>query len=239
MRHGRLLVRQFETETERRLCLLLDATASMGFRSAGAPAAKVAYAALLAAALGRVAVATGDRVALDWIGDPSLAALPACGGKEAFDRLVSALEGAWLGGDATLDAVQFETQLQPVARRAQRGSVIVLFSDLLDLPETAPQLFATLSNRARMAIAVRVLDPVEARFPFDGSVRLRTSVGNTVVETDALGARAGYLAALGAQLTTWQEQLVSHGGRVVDCSTDEAPLDVMRRVLRAMEGGGR
>jgi uncharacterized protein (DUF58 family) len=236
MRHGRLLIRQFETESERRLCLLLDSTHSMAFRSADAPAAKLAYAALLAAALGRIAVATGDTVALDWIGNSELTPLPACGGKEAFDRLVSALEHATFGGDDTLDAATFESQLQPVSRRAQRGSAIVFFSDLVDLPSGSDAIYSALSNRARMAVAVRVLDPLEARFPFDGSLRLRSSFGTTVVETDALGARAGYLSALGAQLESWRERLIGHGGRVVDCVTDEPPLEVVRRILQALEG---
>jgi uncharacterized protein (DUF58 family) len=150
--------------------------------------------------------------------------------------LVTALEHAAFGGDETLDAASFETQLQPVARRAQRGSAVVFFSDLVDLPSGADAMYAALSNRARMAVAVRVLDPVEARFPFDGSLRLRSSFGATVVETDALSARAGYLDALGQQLEHWREQLIGHGGRVVDCTTDEPPLDVVRRILLALEG---
>ncbi len=60
LRHERLIVRQFETETDRVLCLVVDATASMGFRGARAPGAKLAFAAVVAAALARVALASGD-----------------------------------------------------------------------------------------------------------------------------------------------------------------------------------
>ena len=65
LRHERLVVRQFETETDRALCLLVDASASMGFRGPGAPGAKLAFAASSAAALARVALASGDPVSLD------------------------------------------------------------------------------------------------------------------------------------------------------------------------------
>jgi uncharacterized protein (DUF58 family) len=239
MRHGRLLIRQFESETERRLCLMLDCTRSMAFKSEQAPAAKLAFAALLAAALGRVAVATGDQVALDWLGGEQAVGLPASGGKEAFERLVSALESVRVGGDETLSSADLDNAMQPLARRAVRGSVVVLFSDLVDLPEGAARAFATLSTRMRTAIVVRVLDPLEARFPFDGSVRLKSSWGQTVVETDASQARAGYLQALSAQFTEWQEALVSNGGRAVDCCTDEPPLEVVRRILTAIEGQRR
>ncbi len=235
-RHGRLLIRQFETDTDRRLCLVLDATQSMSFRSEQAPAAKLAYAALLAAAMGRIAVANGDSVSLDWVGGSQAGALPASGGKEAFERLITALESIEVGGDEELDDRAFETALAPVARRAKRGSIMVLFSDLVDLPEHASAQFAALSNRNRMAIAVRVLDPVEANFPFEGAVRLKSSFGQTVVETDGTLAREGYLRALEALRQSWAERLVAQGGRLITCTTLEPPIEVLRRISRVLEG---
>lgn len=234
-RHGRLLIRQFETDTERRLCLVMDATRSMAYKSERAPASKLAYAALLAAAMGRVAIATGDTVSLDWVAGEFAGALPASGGREAFERLVGALEHVAVGGDEALDERAFDAALGPVARRANRGAIIVLFSDLIDLPVLARTSFAALSNRNRIAVAVRVLDPVEATFPFDGPLRLRSSSGGTVIETDAAAARDGYLAALEQQRAAWEEALVGHGGRLVTCTTSDAPNEVLREILRALE----
>ncbi|MEM9695230.1 MAG: DUF58 domain-containing protein, partial [Myxococcota bacterium] len=57
LRHDRLMIREFETETERSLMVVLDASASMAFRGESAPGAKYAFSALLAAALTRIAVA--------------------------------------------------------------------------------------------------------------------------------------------------------------------------------------
>src|SRR5258705_676011 len=70
LRHDRLVVRQFETETDRALRLVVDATASMGYRSTTgrAPGAKLAFASLIAAALARIAVASGDPVGLSFLG---------------------------------------------------------------------------------------------------------------------------------------------------------------------------
>lgn len=235
-RHGKLLVRQFETDTERRLCLVVDATASMTYRSDRAPAAKLAYAALLAAALARITVAAGDTVSLDWLGGIRTMPLPSSGGREAFDRVVSALEDATAGGDAQLRESDFEVALAPAARRAGRGSIVLLLSDLLDLPEHAAKQFARLSNRERLALVVRVLDPVEATFPFDGAVRLRGSADGTIVETDAGLARAGYLDALERQRREWEERLVAQGGRLVSCTTSDPPDEVLRNILRAAEG---
>jgi uncharacterized protein (DUF58 family) len=235
LRHGRLLVRQFETDTDRHLCLLLDATSSMAFKSQGAPAAKLAYAALLAAALGRIGVATGDTVALDWIGGENPTALPSGGGKEAFERLVVALERALPGGDERVAARGLGTALAALARRAKRGAIVVVLSDLLDLPEGAAEDVARLGTRDRQLLVVQVLDPVEATFPFRGAVRLKPSVGG-IVETDADRARQGYLEALARLQTSWSEQLHRHGARFLVVDTSQRPGDVLRRMLALIEG---
>src|SRR4051812_1532950 len=100
LRHDRLLVRQFETETDRALRLIVDATASMGYRGVRAPGAKLAFSALVAAALARIAVGSGDPVGLTYLGGqrkdessrnglaPSRA-VPVSGGRESFERVLA------------------------------------------------------------------------------------------------------------------------------------------------------
>jgi uncharacterized protein (DUF58 family) len=236
MRHGRLLVREFETETDRALCLVVDGSASMAYRSPVAPGAKLSYAALLAAALARVAIGGGDPVALDWIGGEQTRSLAATGARQAFERIVAALESACPGGDVRLDLAAVDRSIAPVARRAGRGSVIVLFSDLLDLPEGTLERFASLGSRDRIVIAVRVLDPVEAEFPFEGALRLRSSEGAVQVETDGASARDGYLVALERIAAAWRDRLVARGGRLVRAVTTDDPLAVVRAILLAAEG---
>lgn len=236
-RHERLLVRQFETETDRRLCLLVDATRSMAFASAKAPASKLAYAGLLSAALARIVAASGDLVTLDWLGGDNAVGLAAMGGKLAFERVVEAFEQLRVKEDevedprGSLTTETFERRLFSVARAARRGSVIVLLSDLIDLPDMAPSEFASLGNRQRSTVVVRILDPVEARFPFRGVVRLKSSAGGHVVETDAAVARAGYLQRLAESAETWRSALLSHNGRLVECTTDDDPVEVLRNIL--------
>jgi uncharacterized protein (DUF58 family) len=130
MRHGKLLVREFETETDRAVRLLIDASQSMAYRSARAPGAKLAFGALVAAALARIALAAGDPVALDWIGGEERRPLPAMGGREAFERVIGALETVRPGGDLSLDLAAVERSMAPIARRAARSGGADL--DLID-----------------------------------------------------------------------------------------------------------
>jgi uncharacterized protein (DUF58 family) len=233
LRHDRLMVREFETETDRALWLCLDATASMSFRGDRAPGAKLAFAGLVAAALARVAVASGDPVALAWIGGLGVHALPPLAGREAFDRVVGSIEGAAASGDASADDASVARALAPVGRRARRGSVVVLLSDFLDLPPRALSTFAALATGGRALIAVRVLDKVERDLDFKGTVRLRALEGRAVVEADADVVRAAYRERLGEIAGTWASELKGRGGRFLDASTADDPTDVVRAVLLA------
>jgi uncharacterized protein (DUF58 family) len=228
LRHDRLIVREFETETDRGLRLVVDASNSMAFRGSTAPAAKFAYAALIAAALARVALASGDPVGLDWLGGEPARPLPAMAGREAFERIVGALEGAHASGDLSQDAMALERAFAPIARRARRGAI--------DLHPGALDRFVALAHEGRTLVAVQVLDPDEALFPFDGTVRLRALEGQEVVETDAEMTRARYLAALEALGQTWSSRLTDHGGYYVRATTADDATSVVRSILAAVSG---
>jgi uncharacterized protein (DUF58 family) len=234
LRHDRLMVREFETETDRALWLVVDATASMSYRGPDAPGAKVAYAAVCAAGLARVALASGDPVGLVWIGGDGVRALPAMGGREAFERVLGTLEGAGAAGDASGDDQAMERALMPIARRARRGATVVLFSDLLDLPPGALSSFGALASGGRTPVVVWVLDPAEAQLSFQGNVRLRALEGGVVVEADADAVRATYLDRLRSIGAGWQSELAARGGRFVACTSGDDPAGVVRQVVRAL-----
>lgn len=236
MRHGQLLIREFETETDRAVRLIVDASASMSFRSPRAPGAKYAYAALIAAAIARVALTRGDRVALDFIGGERALPLPSTGGREAFERIVGHLETAVPAGD--VEDIALERALAPTARHARRGAAVIVLSDLLDLPPSAPDLIAALCTGGRSVALVRVLDPLELDFSFQGPVALRSMEGDVHIETDASSVRAGYLEALERVLQDYRARVEARGGRVVATSTSDEPVGSVRRVLAALAGTG-
>lgn len=233
LRHDHLLVRQFETETDRALRLVVDATLSMGYRGERAPGAKLAYAALVAAALGRIAISSGDPLGLTLIGGDARRGVPVSGGREAFERLLATLEVVQVGGDASLSPDVVDRALGGIARTARRGSVIVILSDLLDLPEDAMELMASLGSRGRVLVVAQILDPDEVTLPFDGTVRLRALEGKSVVETDPELTRERYVEALHALKEKWRRALVPRGGRFVDCATSDDPIQTVRKIVEA------
>jgi uncharacterized protein (DUF58 family) len=234
LRHDHLLVREFETETDRALRLVVDATASMSYRGKGAPGAKYAWAALVAAALARISVRSGDPVGLTFIGgSPNVRSVPVRGGREAFERIVDALEAQSAEGDAATDIEVLDRAIGAIARAARRGSVVVVLSDLLDLPPGAADRISAIATRGRVVVAVQTLDPDEATFPFEETVRLKSLEGDVVVETDA-AARDRYLAALGEHRETWRRALVGRGASFVSLTTDRDPVAAVRSIIEAI-----
>lgn len=235
MRHGVRVVREFETDTDRSVRLVMDATASMGFSGTRARGAKLAFAAVVGAALGWVALRGGDRVALEFLGDHGMP-LPWGTGMPAFERIVNALEATSAEGSVT-DG-QLSHLVTRLGRSSPAGSITVVFSDFLDLPPNALDELGALSGRQRNLVAVQVLDPDEIDLPFKGPVRLRALETNLVVDTDAPRARADYQAALAEHAAKWRDGLVARGARWLRASTAEQPSGVVRQVLEGISGAG-
>jgi uncharacterized protein (DUF58 family) len=235
LRHDRLMIREFETETDRALYLVVDATASMAFRGGG-PASKYPFAALLALVLARVALDAGDPTGLLVVGgrEPSFARASAS--RETFDRLADLLVSVEPAGDWALKDEPFGRALAPVLERAPRGSTVVLFSDLVDLPESAVQRVVELATRRRRVFAARVLSPEEATFPFDDQSRFVGLEGNVVVEASPVAARGAYLAALAASLAAWDRALSVHGGAAYPAVTTDDPVQVASDLLLLIRG---
>jgi uncharacterized protein (DUF58 family) len=216
------------------VCLVVDASASMAFRGPGAPGAKFAFAAVVAAAIARMAISNGDPVSLAYAGGEGATAVGRGGGREQFERIVASLESVDAAGDAASAPSMLEAPLQALARTAARGSIVVVFSDLLDWPAGSADRVAALASGRRVLVVVQTLDAAEATFPFSGTVRLRGLEGDAVVETDADATRDAYLAALAALTREWEQAIVRRGGRFLRATSATPPITVVREIVKAV-----
>jgi uncharacterized protein (DUF58 family) len=237
LRHEKLLIREFETETDRALWLVVDSTASMAFKGRG-PGSKVAFASLLAAATAKVALSSGDPVGLVILGGESSRVVPASASRETFDRIVHALEEAEPTGDWTSRGQDVTSAMAPIYERARRGSNVVLFSDLVDLPDEALTSFGGVATRGRRAFAVMVLSPDEAKLPFTDHARFSSLEGDLTIEADPEEARRDYLARLDELAGVWADDLMGRGGRLVRATTTDDPVLVIISLMIAIGGGG-
>jgi uncharacterized protein (DUF58 family) len=235
LRHDRLLVREFETETDCALWLLVDATASMGFRGEG-PGSKLAFGALVAAALARVALAGGDPVGLAVLGGSAPSLVPPSAASDTFDRVVDHLERSSAGGDWSENDAELERALGPIRERARRGARFVLVSDLVDLPTSTQRTLASLGTRGRRPYAAMVLSPDEATLPFTEFARFRPLEGGDAIEADPEAARTAYLERLEGLVSAYRSTLVRHGGELVRLTTTDDPVEAVRSIVRAIAG---
>ncbi len=238
LKHDRMMVREFETETDRALWLVVDATASMAFRGHG-PGSKYPFAALLAAATARVALSSGDPVGVVVLGGKDGGRVVRAGaGREAFDRVVWSLSTVEAAGDWSQSADEIDRLLVPVHERARRGANIVLFSDLVDLPAAATFAIGSLATRGRRVFGVQVLSPDEIDLPFREHARFRSLEGSVVVDADPNAVRATYAKNLEALRQRWSDDFVGRGGALVAASTSDDPVAAVRSLLIAILGGG-
>ncbi len=235
LRHDRLFVREFETETDSALWLVLDATASMRFVGHG-PGSKLAFGALVLAALARTALTSRDPVGLVVFGTIEPVVLPSSARSDAFDRIVDRLEAPPPSVEGALAEGRMSQALAVVRERARRGSRIVLASDFVDLPPDAAAAIAGLGTKGRRVHALSVLSPDEATLPFEDSAHFRASEGDLRVEADPVAARDRYLAKLAELRGTWRAALAARGGSLLHTTTDRDPVEVVRAIVRQLSG---
>ncbi len=249
LRHGRLMVREFHTDTERPVHLIVDASPSMDYRSddalfkrprqardvASRPS-KLGLASLIAAAIAMIARRTGDPVGLSLVGETEMTFRPRLGG-ETLERLLAALEEreasaksrSRVGSDQ--GSSPWESALGRIAHQLPRGTSIFFFSDFLDFERADLSQITDLATRRRTLTCLLVLDPAEVEFPFEGALRLRDDETGTEIETDAEPARTAYLEALHHWKQTIRQELSAKGARLVSSTTTDHPAWVLREVL--------
>jgi uncharacterized protein (DUF58 family) len=167
-RTDRYTIKRFEDETEMRMLLVLDTSASMGYRRAGV--SKLDYATYLAAALSYLVGQQRDAVGLVAFDADNRAVLPPSTRPGQVREVLSALEGLRPAGVANPGPA-----LDAVAEICDKRSLIIMFSDLLDCEEAAAGDVAagTLADRLRQlrsrghdVALFHLLDADEVELPF-------------------------------------------------------------------------
>lgn len=181
-RSDRFYIKQFEADTNLRLCLLLDTSGSMDFGPEGAT--RFDYARKLAGALGYFAAEQGDAVGL-W----SLAAkpveIPARRGPAHLGQVLDRLgELRPMGGTTLLAA------LHEAAEKVRQRALVIIFSDFFVPPAQLKSAFQHLRFRKHDVAAFHLLDQRELDFDFDRPARfLDMEGGETILADPSLIAR--------------------------------------------------
>lgn len=217
-RTERLVIKQFEEETNLRAMIALDVSGSMGFQSGGF-ASKIDYARTVAAALIYLLLGQRDAVGLAPFDSEPREILPARSATTWRNELWAALTRHETGGESDLAA-----SLHAVANRLNRRGLVVLLSDLLDDPERLLEALHHFRHDGHDVLVLQILDPREVDFSFDREARFEALESDDSLNVDPWQIGPEYRALMQHSLETIREGCARHHVQHQLITTD-TPVD--------------
>lgn len=157
-RSDRFYIKEYQEETNLRVYILLDKSASMGY---GRRMSKLEYAKYLGASLAYLLHKQKDSVGIATFDRRIEEIIPPSARRAKFMLILRAIERARPGGETDVN----EVLLQLAQKMKRRGLVIVL-SDMLDDPEDLVRALRSFRYRKHELIVFQILDRDEVDFPF-------------------------------------------------------------------------
>ncbi len=184
-RNDRLCIKRYMQETNLRFYLVCDSSASMAYRGQNAWASKLECAKVFAAAVGWFLLKQNDAGGLiTFNGEDNVPSFVRPSQKPGqLGLLLRQLEALRPAGGVCLSPL-----LEHTSRLAQRRSVLLFFSDLLEPSEEVRRGFQQLRFQGHEVVIFQVLDRDELEFPFAGPkvfVDLETGLRRTIVPETA------------------------------------------------------
>ncbi|MFM9059490.1 MAG: DUF58 domain-containing protein [Planctomycetaceae bacterium] len=229
-RSDRHYVKEYEADTNLRLCLVVDTSGSMNFASGGIT--KIEYARRIAAALGYLASQQGDAVGITCVADGVVRSLPPRRRPAHLGLVFDVLEAAQPAGPTRLPEV-----LHEIAETTRQRAVVAIVSDLFCDPEALATAFSHLKFRRHDVAAFHLLDPQEIAFRFQRPTRFLDLEGGGAIFADPLDIADRYHAAVEAWLASLRRVVLESAIDYHRIVTDEPYEQVLARFLVGRAAG--
>jgi uncharacterized protein (DUF58 family) len=208
-RQDRYYIKEFEEETNLRLTLAVDCSASMEYPGPAADGRKYDTAATLAASLAWLGLSHGDAVGCLTFDDRVRMSVPPRTARTRLSGICEVLEAPRGRAAPPAEATAFLPVLRRLAETLPRRGLVIVISDLLgDRAGLAPGL-RQLRTRGHDVAVLHVLHDDELEFPFEGPTRFEGMETPATVSCNPRAFRAGYLEALDAFLADVRRQTAS------------------------------
>lgn len=176
-RTDRYYVKEFEADTNLRMCLVLDTSGSMGFGSTGI--SKIEYARRMVGSLAYLAVQQGDAVGLTCIAEDIVRTIPPRRTPSHLRGLFDILENSEAAGETRLVA-----RLHEFSETTYQRALVVILSDLFTEPSELREAFDHLRFRKHDVTVFHLLDPQELSFDFRRPTRFVDMEGGGSIFAD-------------------------------------------------------
>ncbi len=199
----RYYIKEHEEETNLRCQILLDCSASMGYRSDGV--SKFEYGCYLAASLAYLLLRQQDAVGLVVFADDVRLTYPARSHLGHIRELTEKLEGISPWGQTAIGNV-----LPKVLGAMKKRGVLVVISDFFDSPEAVMTALKQMRYKGNEVVAFHVLDPDELEFPFKGLTIFRDMEEDRRTLVDPFSLKDEYLREMHAFLRQMERTCRAH-----------------------------
>ncbi len=223
-RSDRFYVKEFEADTNLRLCLVVDTSGSMNFGSTGTT--KIEYARKLSGSLGYLALQQGDAVGLSCVAKGIVRNLPPKRNPAHLMTFFDLLEQAQPQGETGLADV-----LHELAETIRQRALIMILSDLFVEPEVLRSCFQHLRFRKHDVSVMHLLDPLETGFTFRRPMRFLDMEGGPSIFAEPNEIADRYRKALAIYLEGVRQVMLETSVDYHRISIEEPCEHVLTRLL--------
>ncbi len=216
-RSDKFYIKQYEDETNVRVVILLDVSASMSYSSGSV--SKLNYGITLASALAYFIMRQRDAVGLITFDDEVQEYLPAKCRQPHLMRILRTL--AHVESGHKTNAVK---PLSDLASSLHKKSMVILITDLLDDEERVINTLQNLRGMGNDVITFQLMDEAELKFPFNEASEFIDMENQETYITSPAAIREAYLENLNEFLSFCKKKCQSSGVDYCLLNTAE-PLD--------------
>jgi uncharacterized protein (DUF58 family) len=198
-RSDRFYVKEYEGDTNTNVYLLLDISASMGYRSGAV--SKIEYASYLAASLAYFAQQQKDNVGLVTFDEKLVDKLPARCKLGHMSSILHILDKVNPSA-----STEFRRPLKALAETFRRRGIVALISDLYAPTEDVIRSLRQFRHRGNDMVVFHVLDPQEKDFRFSKVFRLQDMETKKEVVMVPSEVRETYLQRLNDHIQAIQKE---------------------------------
>jgi uncharacterized protein (DUF58 family) len=225
-RQDRLVIKQYEEETNLRCTLLVDGSASMSYGKE--KETKYDYARLLAACISYILLRQQDSVGCVVFDDKIRARIPWRSQHQHLTTIVDSLERQSPRDKTDLDHIFREI----VTAYPKRG-LMVLISDLLGAEEETLRGLGMLRKAGHDVLVFHVLHDEELEFPFSDPTRFEGLESDSQLTCNPRALREGYLEALNRFLERVRKATAGYKIDYMLVRSSDAPDAALAKFLHA------
>jgi uncharacterized protein (DUF58 family) len=224
-RSDRFYIKEFEADTNLRLCIIIDTSGSMNFIPEGS-VSKLDYARQLAGYLSYLAIQQGDAVGLYCAGEVFQKEIPPRRNPAHLRVIMENLSEIKAEGETGLPAA-----LHEAAEKIPQRALVVVISDLFIQPEILNDAFQHLNFRRHDVAIFHLLGKSEVEFQFDRPTRFVDMEEDSSVLADPTIISEQYQNALHQYLAKMDAIVQSTGADYHRIQLPEPPGQVLADFL--------